>query len=80
MYGDDEKLPQAHKNRHMLFREAAALAAQAGTKRLILTHYSNAIEDPEAFLPNAAEIFPHTVCAQDLMTFSIDYDGRQLNG
>ncbi len=74
MYGDDEKMPQALKNRHMLFRESAALAQQAETKALVLTHFSNCIDDPEDYIDNARGIFPNTKAAQDLMTFTLDYE------
>ncbi len=73
MYGDDTKMPQALKNRHMLFRESAELARQAGTKKLVLTHFSNCIDDPEEYIGEATSIFPNTVAAQDLMTMSLDY-------
>lgn len=73
MYGDDTKRPQALKNRHMLFREAAELARRAGTEALVLTHFSNCIDDPETCLPNATAIFPQTCAAQDLMTWSLDF-------
>ncbi len=74
MYGDDEKMPQALKNRHMLFRESAALARQAETKALVLTHFSNCIDDPEDYIDNARGIFPNTKAAQDLMTLTLDYE------
>lgn len=74
MYGDDEKMPQALKNRHMLFRESAALAQQAETKALVLTHFSNCIDDPEDYIDNARVIFPNTKAAQDLMTLTLDYE------
>ena len=74
MYGDDEKMPQALKNRHMLFRESAALARQAATKALVLTHFSNCIDDPETYIDNARAIFPNTKAAQDLMTITLDYE------
>ncbi len=74
MYGDDEKMPQALKNRHMLFRESAALAQQAETKALVLTHFSNCIDDPENYIDNARVIFPNTKAAQDLMTLTLDYE------
>ncbi len=74
MYGDDEKMPQALKNRHMLFRESAALARQAETKALVLTHFSNCIDDPEDYIDNARVIFPNTKAAQDLMTLTLDYE------
>lgn len=74
MYGDDDKAEQAAKNRHMIFHEAAQIARDAGSKRLILTHFSTSITDPEEFLPNAADIFPETACACDGMTISLEYE------
>lgn len=65
MYGDESKRPQAEKNRHMLFAEAAALARDAAAHQLLLTHFSNSIDDPEAYLPQAQRIFPETHAAQD---------------
>ena len=76
MYGEEEKLPLAVHNHHMIFRESAALAAQAGTKRLILTHFSTSLEEPEAFVDNARAVFPETVCATDGMVTQIRYEGR----
>lgn len=73
MYGDDTKRAQALKNHHMLFREAAALARDAGAKALLLTHFSNCVEDPEAYLPEAAAIFPQARCARDGMTLTLRY-------
>ena len=74
MYGAEEDLPKALKNSHMLFRESAALAAQAGTERLLLTHFSTSLEAPEAFLPAARAIFPETDCARDGMTLTLGYE------
>lgn len=76
MYGSDAKRSQAHKNRHMIFHEAAELSRRAGTRQLILTHYSNCIEDPAEYLPEAQAIFPETVAAADLMTMTLRYEGR----
>ncbi len=45
-YGSDEDLPKAVRNRHMTFREAAALARDASANRLWITHFSPALEDP----------------------------------
>ena len=73
MYGDDDKLPQALKNHHMLFREAAAMAAESGAKRLLLTHLSNCIDDPAPYLPLARAVFPETETAQDGMTVTLRY-------
>ena len=65
MYGDETKRAQAEKNRHMLFAEAATLAREAGAKRLLLTHFSNCIDDPQAYLSLAQAIFPATEAAMD---------------
>jgi ribonuclease Z len=73
MYGGEEDLPKALKNSHMLFRESAALAAQAGTERLLLTHFSTSLEEPEAFLDAARAVFPAADCARDGMTLTLGY-------
>lgn len=73
MYGDETKQPQALKNRHMLFAEAAELARQAQPKQLVLTHFSNCIDDPEEYLPHARAIFPETYAAADGQTFTLQY-------
>lgn len=56
-YGSDEDLPKAVRNRHMTFREAAALARDADAKCLWITHFSPALEDPDAFAANAKSVF-----------------------
>lgn len=73
MYGDETKRAQAEKNRHMLFAEAATLAQEAGAKRLLLTHFSNCIDDPQAYLPLAQAIFPATEAAMDGQCLTIHY-------
>lgn len=73
MYGDETKRAQAEKNRHMLFAEAATLAREAGAKRLLLTHYSNCIDDPQAYLSLAQAIFPATEAAMDGQCLTIHY-------
>lgn len=73
MYGGEDKYPQALKNHHMLFREAASLARDAEAGQLVLTHYSTCIEDPLEYLPNAQRIFPDTACAADGMTWTLHY-------
>lgn len=77
MYGDDEKLPQAIKNHHMLYREAAEIAKEAQTNALLLTHFSTCIDEPEEFLPNARDIFERTWTASDGMTIMMKYPKEQ---
>ena len=59
-YGSDEDQYKAVRHGHMTFREAATLAQDAGAKRLWLTHFSPALENPESFVMNAASVFPAT--------------------
>lgn len=77
MYGDDTKTPQARKNHHMIFYEAAELAKQSGAKQLVLTHFSNCIDDPLDYLPLAQAIFPNTLCAADGQCFTLQYPERK---
>ena len=73
MYGAEEKLPLAIKNHHMLYREAAALARDAEAGRLLLTHFSTSIEEPEEYIDNARAVFPDTDVAVDGMTLTLQY-------
>ena len=66
MYGEDEMLPKARENRHMLFSEAARLAADAGgVKELWLTHFSPSLPNPRAYRDVARAIFPNTEVPRD---------------
>ena len=73
MYGSGEKMPQALKNHHMLFAEAAEAARKAGAGALLLTHFSTSMEDPEEYLPLAREIFENTWAAKDGGTVTMRY-------
>lgn len=73
MYPNEEKMDKALKNRHMIFAESAAIARDAGAGRLLLTHFSTSLEEPEAFLPVARAIFPETDCAADGMVLTLRY-------
>ncbi|MBR7110199.1 MAG: ribonuclease Z [Akkermansia sp.] len=66
MYGEDDMLPKAKENRHMLFSEAAQLAAEAGgVKELWLTHYSPSLPNPKAYRDSARAIFANTQTPRD---------------
>lgn len=73
MYGTEDKRPQALKNHHMLFAEAAEIAREAGPAALLLTHFSTSLEEPEACLPAAREIFEPTFAAADGETLVMRY-------
>jgi ribonuclease Z len=75
-YGSDDDQAKAVANRHMTFREAATLARDAAARRLWITHFSPAVEDPSAFAGNASEVFPPAVIGHDglMTTFSFRDD------
>ena len=78
MYAEEEKEPMARRNRHMLFREAAEIAREAGAERLVLTHFSTSLEEPEEGLISAEAVFPGTVAGKDGMTMRLKYPaGRE---
>ena len=65
MYGDPEKKGKATENRHMMMSEAASIAAEAGVKRMWLTHYSPSLVHPEQYLEETRKIFPKTELGKD---------------
>ena len=75
-YGENEQAQLSVDHGHMNFAQAASIAAQAHVKRLWLTHYSQMIEDPAEYLPNAASIFPNTVCGEDGMRLSLRFENE----
>ncbi len=77
MYGTEEKMPQALKNHHMLFAEAAEIARKAETGGLLLTHFSTSMEMPEEFLPAARGIFERTWAAEDGLTVTMRYPEKE---
>jgi ribonuclease Z len=73
MYGNEEKMPQALKNHHMIFPEAAGIARNAEAGALLLTHFSTSLEDPEEYLPEVRKIFERTWAAKDGETVVMRY-------
>lgn len=73
MYGEDEKLPKAQENGHMLFSEAAALAAAGRVNELWLTHFSPALTQPEEHLIYARRIFANTKLGSTLLQTTLRY-------
>jgi len=52
---------------HLTAAQAARVAAEAGARRLVLTHFSQRYPDDTGFLAEAAPIFPEVVVARDLV-------------
>ncbi len=65
----EEDLAQAHG--HLTAAQAGRLAADAGVRRLVLTHYSQRHPDEESFAVQARRHHGDVVAAVDLMTVAV---------
>ena len=77
MYAEPEKKKNALENRHMMCREAAALARDAKVKEMWLTHYSPSMMRPEQYLDELRTIFPGTRCGKDGMTTQLRFEDEE---
>ncbi len=66
----EEEADMARRFAHLTAKQAAALAAEAGVKQLVLTHLSRRYREQDV-LREAREIFPNTVVARDFDRFQI---------
>ena len=57
----------------MTFAEAAGLARTAGAGALWLTHFSPALSDPAAWLPEATALFPATSIGHSGLTATLSF-------
>lgn len=73
-YGSDEDIEKAIKNKHMTFREAAALARDGGVKNLLLTHFGTAMGSPLLYENNAKEVFENTIIGYDRFKTNLQFD------
>lgn len=73
IYGDDADLAKAVDKKHMIFSEAATIARDAGAGALWLTHFSPAMDDPEAYRHVAAAIFPNVTVGYSGLTTSLTF-------
>lgn len=73
-YADDADAPKARLYGHATCAEAGALAAEAGVRRLWLTHYSAAVTDQEAGLAAARRQFPAAEAGFDGKTLTLTFD------
>lgn len=70
-FGSDDA-PRALETRHSTAREAAEVAAEAGVRRLILTHFSaRHSEQPGRLVAEARKVFPEVTAAEDGMAVEI---------
>jgi ribonuclease Z len=78
-YGDDADAEKAIRNTHMTFREAATMASTARAGRLWLTHFSPGLDDPDAWLANAGDVFANTVVGSDGLVTTLNYVDRAID-
>lgn len=74
LYGDSAKQKDAASKGHMVYTEAARMAAEANVKELWFTHFSPAMLNPKEFLPQAREIFPNCHAGHNLKQTTIRFD------
>lgn len=72
-YGENEQAEMAIEYGHMNFAQAAAIAKKANVNQLWLTHYSQMIQIPKIYLPNATAIFKNTICGKDGMSTTLKF-------
>ena len=72
-YGQDDQADTAAQYGHMTFSQAGEAAANAQVKRLWLAHFSQRIEDPLVFLPNAQAYFPGAQCGRDGLRITLTF-------
>lgn len=75
-YGEDDQAEEAALWGHSTFKQAAAIAAEAQARQLWLTHFSQAIKVPEAYLENAAAVFPAARCGHDGLRVTLGFDSK----
>lgn len=75
-YGDDQDLEKAISNQHMTFREAAQLAREGDVKKLLLTHFSPVMQQPELYIKNATEVYANTVIGSDRHTETLKFEDK----
>jgi ribonuclease Z len=72
-FASDEDQPRAVERGHMTFREAAELAIAARAQRLVLSHFSPALTNPQEHEIEVREIFENATVGRDHLTLSLRF-------
>ena len=67
----DDHAERAAEVGHSTARQAAAVARDAGARRLLLTHFSARYSDPAPLVAEAREAFPATDAAEELARYEV---------
>ena len=74
MYSEADKFEKALEHKHMMFIEAAQLAAKAQPREMWLTHYSPSLFRPEQYMDAVRAIFPAAKAGKDGMSVDLVFD------
>lgn len=77
MYAEDELLEKAIERKHMIFSEAARIAAYSESGELWLTHFSPSLKNPEDHIEAVKPIFPNIKVGRDLLLKQFQFE-REL--
>ncbi|HHW70330.1 MAG TPA: ribonuclease Z [Clostridiales bacterium] len=72
-YGDSGDIEKAVERKHMTFEEAAELARKGKVDKLLLTHFSPAMGDPNTYIKHAKAVFDNTIIGYDGYTKVLSY-------
>lgn len=67
----DDHIEESHHFGHSTAIQAAEIAAEAQSKRLLLTHFSSRYTDVRQLVDEARTVFPDTFAAEDLAEYEI---------
>lgn len=67
----DDHIEEAHYFGHSTAIQAAEIAAEAGAKNLLLTHFSSRYTDVRPLVEQARTVFPDSYAAEDLAEYEV---------
>jgi ribonuclease Z len=79
MYGSEDERARADERGHMVFPEAAEIARRGQVKKLWLTHFSPALQNPWEHLTAARYVFPETYIGVAHETLTIPFPEVENN-